>query len=180
MPPPGQLLENIRRGKRNVHEEGECAFRPLVPDQPAHVHQLIVLDPDHVAGLRSLKRDSCEALIDPLVKLPVTRREVTARLKIVEEWPQNFVGEAFVKVGLFFSGQEDGKIPDGCATRCGCKQPAYLGVMGLAIAGKAGIAHPGAAIFGQNWIQRADQAAARGNSRHIAALVLFDRDRKPV
>src|SRR6185437_1369960 len=118
--------------------------------------QLIVLDPDDVAGLRSLKRDSGETLIDPLVKLPVTRREVTARLKIVEEGPQNFVREAFIKVGLFLSGKEDGKISDGCTTRCGCKQPPYLGVMGFAIAGKTGIAHPFAAIFRQNWIQRAD------------------------
>jgi hypothetical protein len=65
LPPPGQLLKNIRRGKRDVHEKGEDSSRPLAANLPAHVHQLIVLYPDHVAGSRSLERDGRELPIDP-------------------------------------------------------------------------------------------------------------------
>jgi hypothetical protein len=98
----------------------------------------------------------------------------------VKERPDNFVGEAFVEVGLFLLGEEDGKIAHRGAAGCGRKQLADLSIMGFAIAGETGAAHPGAPIFRQDRIQGADQSASRGDSRHAAALVLFDGDRQPV
>ena len=75
----------------------------------AHVHQLIILYPDHVIRLRGLERDGSEALIDPLIVIPVARRKVTARLKVVKEWPQDLVREAFVEVSLLLADRKTGR-----------------------------------------------------------------------
>ena len=47
---------------------------------------------------RSLFHGIGEFAIDPLVKIPIPRIEVTARLQIVKQRPHNLIGEAFVEV----------------------------------------------------------------------------------
>ena len=180
LPAPRQLFEDIRRREGDVHEEGQGSFRTFLANIFAHVHQLIILYPDDVIRLRGLECDGSEALIDPLIVIPVARRKVTARLKVVKEWPQNLVREALVEAGLLLCGQEDWKVAHRGATGGGSKQLAYLCIVCLTIAGEAGAAHPGSAIFREDWGKRADQATARRYGRRLTALVPLDGDWQPV
>jgi hypothetical protein len=170
----------VRRPEGDVHEEGQDAFRPLHANLPRHIHQLVVLYPDHVIGLRGFQRSGGETLIDLEIELPVARCEVAARLKIVKEGPQDLVGETFVEVGLLLGREEDGKIAHRGAARGGGENFAHLGVVRFAVAGEAGAADPGPAVFRQNRSKGADQAATGRHGRQMAALVLLDRNREPI
>ena len=104
--PPGQLGKDVRRGKRDVEEEGKPCFGATAAQDLAYLHELVIVDPDQVRGLRGPFDSIGELTIHLLVKVPITGIEVAARLQIVEERPHNLIGEAFVEVALLLLGQE--------------------------------------------------------------------------
>jgi hypothetical protein len=110
--------------------------------------QVVVLHPDHRAGLRDLRDGFGEPLIHPLVSLPPA--SVVGRLLdgVVIDRPQRRVREALVVVGEVLLGQCDGAHP----------YAIDVGQVGGGT-GAAGPAHPGGRDVLDDRVQSADEPA---------------------
>ena len=68
------------------------------------VHQVIIVHPDEIVGLRTAGDGICVTLVNLFVSLPVCWLEVAEILQIVKQRPDHFVGIAVVKfVALGFT-----------------------------------------------------------------------------
>src|SRR5512146_708162 len=83
-PAPGQLLKDVRRGKRDVEEEGELPGVSALAQQGTDQHQVIVVDPDQAGAFGSGQRRAGKLPVGVAIALPVLRLKIAARLKIVE------------------------------------------------------------------------------------------------
>ena len=135
---PGQLHEKVERGKRDVQEEADAPFHAQRAQVGADVHQMIVVHPDEV-GVRSMLGDPRGILgIDFPIAAPINRIEVAQRLQIVEQRPDDAVGEAEVEVVHLLRIQADRfqRIARRSARSLGCQLDLLVGF------GRAGPADP--------------------------------------
>ena len=131
---------------------GTCRKKPIrrsgrsARSSAGHELQVVVLHPDHRAGLGDLGGGLGEPLVDPLVRLPPAA--VVHRLLdgVVVERPQGGVGEALVVVPDVFRGERDGVHP----------YAVDVGQRGGG-PGASGPADPGGRGVAQEGVQRADQ-----------------------
>src|SRR5262249_16103759 len=105
---PGQLDEHVQRRKWNVKEEGDSRTNSERPQLPGHRHQVIVVHPDEIVYARMSGRGRREHAIDRFVGQPVTRFEAAKRRLVVEQGPDDLVGESVVEVFPLGLGQREG------------------------------------------------------------------------
>jgi len=96
LPPPGEHAKDLRRGERRVQEEVDPAGKPPVAQEARDQHQLVVVHPDPVGGLRARKHDVGEPAVDPHVALPVVAVEDAAPGEVVQHGPERPVAQPVV------------------------------------------------------------------------------------
>ena len=89
--------EGLARGERDMEEEPDAGVRPRLADELRHEQQLVVLDPDEVAGLQPLDDSRSEALVRVAIGVPEGGVEGDARDEAVEQRPERVVGVALVE-----------------------------------------------------------------------------------
>ena len=146
--PPGELGEQLERRERDVQEEADREVRPALPEQRRYELQLVVVHPDDGALGRDRRRALGEALVDLDVGVPPGAVVLRLLDDVVVERPQRGVGHALVVVVDLFLGELDRDQRD----------PAGLERL-RCLAGRPGPAHPGAALSGDERLERGDQAA---------------------
>jgi hypothetical protein len=173
---PRQLHEDVGRGEGDVQEERDARLRAQRAQLLAHVHQVIVVDPDEIRGPCGERHRVRVLAIHVAVDVPVARVEVAERREVVEERPHDLVGEAEVEIahllGIERHGREriarfrTGGLERGC-------EAAFL-------ARSARPADPRAATVAQHGQQRRHEATAAGLSRPLARGRAPERDGKAV
>ena len=96
-----KLRKNIVRRKRDVQKERQR--RKLFRRRAAfaqclrNVHQVIIVDPDEIVGLRAADDRIRIPFVYLLVSLPIRRLEIAEILQVVKQRPDHLVGIAVVK-----------------------------------------------------------------------------------
>src|ERR1700758_4775423 len=101
-----------------MQKEREPRIGASAAQSLAYLHELVVMDPDQVAGTRRPLYRIRELAIDSFVEIPIPGIEVAARLQIVEQRPNNLVREAFVEVALLLLRQEKWRVFVRMITAC--------------------------------------------------------------
>ena len=131
----------------------------------AYLHELVVVDPDQVARSRGLFDSIRKLAIDALVEFPIPRIEVAARLQIVKERPNDFVGEALIIVALLLLGQKERRVFIGTISARLFKNLADLrGVF------RSPRTDPDASVILKQRFQCTDQPTAAGHPRELSTL----------
>ena len=99
-------------GKRGVEEESDRLFDAGAAQRLGHHHEVIVVDPDDVAGLEQRHQGGGKTGIDPLVGVEILARKHREIEAVMEQRPQGAVGEAIVIVGIFLLAQIEGGVGD--------------------------------------------------------------------
>ena len=140
------------------------------------VHQMIIVHPDEivVAGFGNHRRR--ELAVDLLIRVPVARIEAAERLQVVEQRPDDFVGEALIEVVHFLGFEHHGaQRIAGLPTRLRDRLfEIRAGVRG------ARPADPHAAAIRQHRQQRRDEAARAFLAQPAAVGVAFEDERQAV
>ena len=111
--PPKQALalrqcpEQLFGGKRDVEEETDACLGEPLTKEFRHQKQLIVVHPDQVTCLVVPSHAISEDLIDFEVRLPVPDMERNLVHQVVEQRPEDTVGEALVVAGDLLVGKGD-------------------------------------------------------------------------
>ena len=79
----------------------------LLPDHPGHQHQVVVVDPDGVAGPVFRDDRIGKAAIDGFVEREVLDLQRKLSNEVVKHWPEDAVAEAFVIALKFVGVQRD-------------------------------------------------------------------------
>ena len=103
--PPWQEPEDLGRGKRHVEEEADRRVGQPPPHQVRHQGQLVVVDPDQIARTVLVDDGVGEPPVDALVGLPALGLERQLIELVVEQRPQDSIGESVV-VALDLGGGE--------------------------------------------------------------------------
>src|SRR5258707_3034262 len=103
--PPRQFFANIWCRKWNVQEKADARSAASFPEITAHQHEVIVMRPDEVFRVCVLHCDLREFAVYALVELPEFRIEIATRGHVVKQRPDNFIGEAGIKLRHFLLGQ---------------------------------------------------------------------------
>ena len=88
--------EDLGGGERDVEEEADARLGDPLAEHPRHQHELVVVDPDEVAGLPARRDRVGEARVHRLVRVEVADLRRQAGDGVVEERPQHAVRVAFV------------------------------------------------------------------------------------
>ncbi len=103
---PGQDAEDLGRRKRDVQEEADAGLGQLLADHGRGQGQLVVVDPDQVAGAMAAHDLVGEAAVDGPVDLPLALGvEPDLVEQVVEQRPQHAVREAVVVARDLVPGQ---------------------------------------------------------------------------
>ena len=92
----GKQTEDVEMGKRDVQEEAEVRVRQALPEAPRHQHEVVIVNPEDVAGSVDLKHFVAELFVGLLVGLPFGGRMPGVRREGVEDWPDGAVGVPLV------------------------------------------------------------------------------------
>ena len=95
-----KIRKNIVRRKRDVQEKrqsrkfsGDALLAQCLRD----VHQVIIVHPDEIVGLRTPGDGIRVAVVNFFVSLPVRRLEVTEVLQVMKQRPDHLIGIAVVE-----------------------------------------------------------------------------------
>ena len=105
VPARGQQAEELRRRERDVGEEPDRGAGHLAAHHLRHQHEVVVVDPDEIPGAVFADDRFREGAVDGPVRLPALDLRREAIELVVEERPQDPVGEAVV-VALDVGGVE--------------------------------------------------------------------------
>jgi hypothetical protein len=164
--------DQLARRPRHVEEEADRVLDPLPAQVAAERDQVIVLDPDQVAGLDQGREGLGEAAVDPRIALaerPVVGGQVDA---VVEQRPQGPVGEAVVVLVDVLLLEVDGG--DGDALDLAERELA-----GELRRGPAAPAEPDAGILAQRGRKRHGQAACAALAAPGRRIHPIGDDQKP-
>jgi hypothetical protein len=100
-----QRAEQFLGGKWDVQEEPDPGVGQALAQQAWQEEQVIVMHPDEVARLIVLRHDIGETLVHLGVRLPVPDMERHLIQQIVEEGPENAVGEPLVVAADLLGGE---------------------------------------------------------------------------
>src|SRR5690606_15209800 len=168
---PGQLEENLQRRERRVQEEAGLDVQAQLAHVRRQRHQVVIVDPDEVAGLGDVGHGLREALVDLAVAAPVAGLEIAVGEEIVEQRPDDFVGEAEVEALHVVFGEHDGL--EGAAVVAADLFECGLHLIGVGVGGaRPADPDPTAALQYRN--QCTDQAAAGGTGFPAAVFALVE------
>ncbi len=94
--PPGQKPEDFEGRKWDMKEKADGRPGQPLAKQGGQEHQMVIMDPDLIAGPDDFEGFAAEFLIDPLVGGPVTLVVDGVSGKIMEQRPDRLVGEPMV------------------------------------------------------------------------------------
>ena len=95
---PRQFLKHVGRRKWNVQKKSGAGGTAGLAQVMAHQHQVVIVRPDEVLAIHAVSRGLREFAVDALIDLPIFGIEVASRWHVMEEWPNNLVGEPSVKL----------------------------------------------------------------------------------
>ncbi len=95
---PGQVPEYLVRREGDVVEIADLCIGQALPEHLGQEHQVIVVNPDDVAGLDHFHHGVAELLVHPLINVPCLRVVVHEVVEVVEERPEGVVAESVVVV----------------------------------------------------------------------------------
>ena len=107
LPPPGQLLEQLRRRERDVQEEADAQVGPQLAQHPRHQLELVVVHPDRRVAGRPVGGVLGEAPVDRFIHVPPLPVELRLGDDVVVERPQGGVGETLVEALDLLGAQRD-------------------------------------------------------------------------
>ena len=108
-----QGAEELLGGKWDVEEEADAGIRQPLAQKARKQEQLVVVHPDEVTRLVLLRHDVGESLVHLDVRFPVADVERHLIEQIVEEGPEDPVGEPLVVAGHLVGGQRNRHQPHG-------------------------------------------------------------------
>ncbi len=111
--PPRQDPEHLRRRERDVEKEPDAGVRQVPTDHRRHEHQLVIMNPDRIAGPVTLDDRVREFFVHLAVGVPSARLDRHAVGQVMEKGPQHPVGEALVIPLDFIGRQIDRRHPPG-------------------------------------------------------------------
>jgi len=80
-----------------VQEEPDRTAETFFAQHLRHEAELVVVNPNEVAGARILRDRICVHLVDRDIRLPVFSAEGRTLSQVVEEWPQHVIGEPLIE-----------------------------------------------------------------------------------
>jgi hypothetical protein len=166
----------MQRRERDMEKEADPGGLVPVADEFGDVDELVVLNPDEVP-LPAVAEDAVgELLVDLQVGVPERGVEIALSQQVVEEGPEDAVGEPLVEILDLLFREEDGQevVPPFLVTRVEHGLP---GAPPLERHPRP--ADPETAAVGEHRSQRAHQAAGPGLQTPAVAL-FFEHDRKAV
>ena len=172
---PRQDAEGLERRKRDVQEKADARARHAFAQHGGHEHQLIVVDPDHVARPVHARDRVGEAAIRVFVRGPVVGVERNAIEQVVEQRPDHAVRKALVEAMDFFRGEMHRHDVLAIELRLHVD---LLG--GRQRGGVAGPANPHAGPAFVRAAQAGGEAARRRFERHRALIIRFHGDREAI
>jgi hypothetical protein len=92
-----QNPEHVGRGEGDVQKESDGGLGDRLPQQLRQQHELVVVDPDQVAGTHPRRHGIAETMIGVDVGVPPFRVELEARGELVKERPERAVRVAVIE-----------------------------------------------------------------------------------
>ena len=174
----GQLGKDVVWRKRNVQEKRQrrkLLRHTSLPQRLGDVHQVVIVHPDEIVGLRGVEDRIRVALVNFPVSLPVCRFEIAEALQIMKERPDHLIRIAVVKFVAFCLAQAHWHdLVTGVARGFGQR------LLVRDFARNSRPADPGAAAFAQHRLHRRDESA--GGRRHGPKVFAnrIQRERQPI
>jgi hypothetical protein len=106
--PPRELHVDVERREGDVQEERGPRLQAQRAQLLGHDEQVVVVNPDEVVVAGRLGGHLRVLAVDRLVDRPVGGIEVSARLEVVEQRPQDLVREAVVELVALLGRENDG------------------------------------------------------------------------
>lgn len=94
---PRELQEDVERRKGAVQEKPDSRLHAELSQIGGHVHEMVIVDPDEIFRGRGLTDRLGKPPVDLAIALPVLRVEIAERLQIVEQGPEDLIGESSVE-----------------------------------------------------------------------------------
>ena len=172
---PRQRAERLVVGEGDVQEEPDGRIRQRLAQHRRKQHEVVVLDPQRVAGARFGQRCLAEPFVHAPVGLPFFFVEACELGEPVEQRPDGRVGEALV-VGFGVAVVQEHRAAIALVERRG--QPGALVVVHARI--RVGPADPEVAVLLVQGAQARGQAAHAALELEAAFAVVFEAVGQPV
>src|ERR1051326_984765 len=104
----GKKPVDLECRERNVEKEPDRNPRQTLAHEAGQEHQVVIMNPEDVAGLHQFRQRIAKCLVDFPVLLPVLIVVSGVAGEIMEEGPDRLVAEALVEIFHILLREEDG------------------------------------------------------------------------
>ena len=157
-----------------MQEKSHAGAHSRFPQGRRRQHEVVVVDPDKVVFLRGFRDHLGELAIHLLIGLPVLGIEIATRRHVVKQRPDDFIGEAGIKLCDIFFGERDRPQSVGAAMR-GPDQQRFDGF----VRAGTGPTDPDSGLVAPTRFESRGQSS--GTSFQTCATRMFpDKNRQPV